>query len=49
MIFLLKYQNNQSTELFKSKTRPFSSLDITYNLLEEVFRRKNPQEERFIF
>jgi predicted amidophosphoribosyltransferase len=49
MIFLSKYQDNQTTEPVKIKTSPFRNLDRTYNLIEEVFRRKNHQEEKLIF
>ena len=49
MIFLSKYQDNQTTEPVKIKTSPFRNLDRTCNLIEEVFTRENHQEEKLIF
>ncbi len=49
MIFLSKYQDNQTTEPVKIKTSPFRNLDRTCNLIEEVFRRKNHQKGKLIF
>jgi hypothetical protein len=49
MIFLSKYQDNQTTEPVKIKTSPFRNLDRTCNLIEEVFTIENHQEEKLIF
>jgi hypothetical protein len=40
MIFLSKYQDNQTTELVKIKTSPFRNLDRTCILSKEVFREE---------
>jgi hypothetical protein len=49
MIFLLKYQDNQTTEPVKIKTSPFRNLDRTCNLIEEVFTREKSKERKTSF
>jgi len=40
MIFLSKYQDNQTAEPVKIKTSPFRNLDKTCILFKEVFREE---------
>lgn len=49
MIFLSKYQDNQTTEPVKIKTSPFRNLDRTCKLNEEVFREENSIEKKTYF
>jgi hypothetical protein len=49
MIFLSKYQYNQTAEPVKIKTSPFRNLDRTSNLNEEVFRIEKSTERKTYF
>jgi hypothetical protein len=50
MIFISKYQDNQTPEPDKIKTSPFRNLDRTCNLIEEVFtREKSSRRKTYIW
>jgi len=49
MIFLFKYQINQTEEPVKIKTSPFRNLDRTCSPIEKVFTKENHQERKLIF
>ena len=49
MIFLSKYQNNQTAEPVKIKTSPFRNLDRTRILIEKVFTKEKSSRKKPIF